>query len=238
MYNPSSWSSCDDTLLGSARSAMWSLFALGLVTSILMSSVQAHPHMFMDATARLQFDSDGRLTHVRSAFVVDEYNSLLTVADLELDQEEDGILTPAEEQKVLDRVYEGFAPYDFYVDLRLGRSHTDPEIKMGPPSGGAVKLQNDQLAITLEVPLIEPLTTTGKTLSLALYDPTFFTAIRTIVAPTFVGPSTCEVTLVPYEETAETRELASWLSMLGPQESSGNENLGIYLADETVITCP
>lgn len=194
--------------------------------------------MFFDASARLKLDEAGRLTHVRTAFVVDEYNSLLTVAELEIDTDEDNVLTPAEERKVLERVYEGFAPYDYFVDVRLGRSHTDPEVPVIAPSGGAVRMQDGQLAITLEVPLAEPLDLAGRTVSLSLYDPTYFTEIRTRVTPQFDSETACDIVLVPFEPNAETAQLASYLSQLGPNENPEAENLGIYLSDETVITCP
>ena len=77
-------------------------FYSGVLAAVLLPvPAAAHPHIFVDTGFAFEFDDAGRLSQVKVTWQYDEFYSLLITEDLQLDQDGDGILTPAERARLI-----------------------------------------------------------------------------------------------------------------------------------------
>ena len=167
---------------------------LGLVKSglvaalsafILPQSASAHPHMFFASTAQFVLDDEGRLEKLRTVFLVDELNTLYTFTELGVNTDGDQNLSSEEKDKIGESVLGGFGYYDYFTKLRnqLGA------IPLGKPTEVTVNMVKGRLGLSFVLPLKQPLALRGETLSLQLYDPTYFTAISIDSCLLYTSPS-------------------------------------------------
>jgi len=232
--------------------------------SAASSSAQAHPHMFFNATAQFVVDEAKQIKSVRVAFLIDEYNTLLTVAELGLDEDRDGALSQADEQKALETIVEGFGHYGYFTELTASGNG----IPLGDPSSGAAWLESGQLGVVMDLPLTGTIPLSGAQLDLALYDPTYFTAISLAIEPQLVsvdgapfktspdranGDSTgsagansaaaatggpeCSVNLKKFDADQQTMELQSQLAELSREETPADATVGALFADRVTLRC-
>lgn len=204
------------------------------VTFVATQAVNAHPHMFFKSTAQFVLDEQGRLTKLRVVFLVDELNTLYTFSELKVNQDGDNKLTAAETDKVARTVMEGFGQHGYFTNLR----DDSGKIRLRKPSGVAVHLEQLRLGLAFVIPLEKPLELKGKSLSLQLYDPTYFTAITIDLPPMVVGKGAkCSVAVSKPEETEQTRRSQVLLSQLSREETPDVENVGVMFAETTRLTC-
>jgi len=190
--------------------------------------------MFFSATAQFVIDESKKLTGIRVAYLIDEYNTTLTLADLGLDEDNDGVLTDKERAKVVSQISEGFSQYGYFAHMLEGKR----KVEFAKPTSAVARLENMQLGVVFDIPLAAAMPLKGKALNLQLYDPTFFTQITMEMAPLIVGPSDgCAVALKSYEETDETAELQEFLSAISREEETGERNFGVLYADTTTLNC-
>ena len=69
---------------------------LFLPLATLATPALAHPHMFLDATVQVLLNDQGAAASVQITWVYDDLSSLQYIADLGLDMDGDGALTPDE----------------------------------------------------------------------------------------------------------------------------------------------
>lgn len=205
-----------------------------LVTFVAAQVASAHPHMFFKSTAQFVLDEQGRLSKLRVVFLVDELNTLYTFTELKVNKDGDNKLTPAETDKIARTVMEGFGHHGYFTNLKDGSE----EIPLRTPSSVAVHLEKLRLGLAFVIPLEKPLDLEGKSLSLQLYDPTYFTAITIDLPPMVVGKGAkCSVAVSKPEETEQTRRHQVLLSQLSREETPDVENIGIIFAETTRLTC-
>ena len=156
------------------------LSALGLTAlAVSATPASAHPHMFFDAQAVLTVDDQGRLTGLRVGFVVDELNTLYTIGEMQVDIDGDGVLTPEDQEILSGGMKNGLREWAFFTDLRIGGER----VELGDPSAIETQLAGPNLAARLDFTLPEPLPLKGVETKLKLYDPTYYTEVRTVAAP-------------------------------------------------------
>lgn len=200
----------------------------------LGSAAQAHPHMFFKSTAQFILDEQGKLSKLRVVFLVDELNTTYTFAELGVNKDGDQTLTPAEKAKIAENVSEGFGFYKYFTFLR----DKDNVIALGKPLGVIVQLQQLRLGLSFTIPLKKPLDLKGRSLSLQLYDPTYFTAITIGLVPTIVGKAVpCSVTVKKPTENERTRRSQVLLSQLSREETPEESDVGAVFAETTRLVC-
>lgn len=197
-------------------------------------AAQSHPHMFFRSTAQFLLDSEGRLSKLRVVFLVDELNTLYTFAELGVNQDGDQELTDEEIEKVAATILEGFGHYNYFTHLR----HQHASVALGKPLGVTVQIQQRQLGLSFMIPLQTPLDPRGKSLSLKLYDPTYFTAVTIDLPPTVIGKgANCSVSVAKPADTVQTRTSQRLLSQLSREQTPEVADVGVLFAETTRLTC-
>jgi ABC-type nickel/cobalt efflux system permease component RcnA/ABC-type uncharacterized transport system substrate-binding protein len=153
----------------------------------------AHPHIFIDAHARIVFDANGAVSEIHNTWVFDEAYSAWAIQGL--DTNNDGTVSVDEMQPLADDNLQGLSEYNFYTFA--GEGAVDLKFKALP---GATYTY-DGKRVTLDFGLTpEKPYRIGKTLELSITDPEYYVAI-TFADPSTVtlenAPSGCAVRLDP-----------------------------------------
>ncbi len=210
-----------------------SLMTLPFVFAIACAA-QAHPHMFFKSTAQFVVDGKGRLSQLRVVFLVDELNTMYTLAELGVNKDGDQTLSEEEINKIAENVLEGFGHYGYFTHL----SDQSGAIALGKPVDISVQLHQLRLGLSFLLPLQKPLQLSGRSLSLQLYDPTYFTAITIDLLPTFQGSGVlCSVSVSRLSDTVQSRRSKLLLSQLSREETPQEENVGAVFAETARLTC-
>ncbi|MGR3454656.1 DUF1007 family protein [Pseudooceanicola sp.] len=145
------------------------LLSAALCATLSGGAVQAHPHVFVDTTLRIETDAEGRPVAVEVTWLYDELYSLLIFEDMGLDSDYDGALTP-EELAQLDGFDMQWIP-GFAGDLYL--SGGAGPIRLGPPEPQSTRVEGGRIETVHRRPLASP---GPETIVLRAYDPTYYTA--------------------------------------------------------------
>ncbi|MGI9523349.1 MAG: DUF1007 family protein [Hyphomicrobiaceae bacterium] len=206
---------------------------LAIMLSIA-SAAQAHPHMFFNSTAEFILDGQGRLSKLRVVFLIDELNTVYTFAELGVNKDGNQELSDEEKHKIAQNVLEGFGHYRYFTHLR----DQNGAIALGKPRSVTVQLDQLRLGLAFLIPLETPLVLSGRSISLQLYDPTYFTAITIDLPPTVVGSGTeCSVSVSQPSDTEQTRRSQLLLSQLSREQTPQIENVGAVFAATTRLKC-
>lgn len=197
-------------------------------------AAQAHPHMFFSSTAKFILDGQGRLSKLQVVFLIDELNTMYTFAELGVNKDGDQTLTEEETTKIARTVLEGFGHFGYFTYLR----DQSGAIALGKPLDLTVQVHQSRLGLVFLLPLKRPIALSGKSISLQLYDPTYFTAITIDLPPTVVGRGfECSVAVSQPAETDQTRQSARLLAQLSREETPQMENVGAVFAETMRLTC-
>src|SRR5204863_5758091 len=86
----------------------------------LSSPALAHPHIFIDAKAKIVFDAEGRVTAIHNEWTFDEAYSSWSIQGLDTDN--DGQMTGAEMQELAIENMDGLSEYEYYTFAGRGRA--------------------------------------------------------------------------------------------------------------------
>ena len=195
---------------------------------------KAHPHVFVDARTGFVFGSDRQLEAIKVSWRYDEFTTLVLFETLELDLDQDGQLNDADRVKILEG--ETNWPQDYKGDIYLEvLGHDYP---LGRPEAAAVTLNANQIEVSFDLPLSQPIRIETAPVFLRLYDPFFYYAY-TIVPPTDPTdlPEDCQAQIVPFEPNAADSALQDKLAALGREDMPAVGNVGRLFSDEVQLTC-
>lgn len=194
---------------------------------------QAHPHMFVDAMSELRLDDAGYLTGLRTTMFIDAFTSLYVL-------EENGVTSPAVPLTQTQRdtigadAAEGLGIYEYFTDLRVD----EERLSFASAAVDDVQVSGERLVLTLDLTLAAPRDLRGRSLDLALYDPTFFADVRTMAPPVLpIAAPECDVVLTPFEPTQLESYSLMALSALSREETPDDPRIGAQFADRSAITC-
>ena len=160
------------------------LSALCVIAAPVIS--QAHPHVFIDAGLRAVVDADGTFTGLEVRWAYDDFYSLLIFADMGLDPDGNGVLTP-EEITQLD----GFDLQ--WIDGYQGDSYATSNgmpVALGPPESRGATVENGRI-ITTHFRAAAAAPADG--LQIKAFDPTFYTAYALVGQVLVDGPCTSHI---------------------------------------------
>ncbi len=207
--------------------------ALALTATTLAPAASAHPHMFVEARSEITINESGRLTGVRTSMLIDELTTLFTL-------EANGVvsldapLTEGQQRAIGDGMVEGLGYYDYFTDLDVDGAR----LSFAEATVTDVRLEGAQLAATLELRLDAPLDLRGRSIGLALYDPTYFAAVETLAPPSLPDAlDACQARLVKFEPTNLDSTTLAALGALSREETPEDERIGARFADRSTITC-
>ena len=134
---------------------------------VACGQVQAHPHVFVTATAELQIE-DGSLERITQSWRFDLFFSQVLISDF--DQNSSGTLEGVEVDQMRDVVFGSLKDYSYFTWLTFDGAFRD----LGDAAEIDVEVEDGELVFHFTVPLAEPLAMTGQVAVLSLLDPTIY----------------------------------------------------------------
>jgi len=186
-----------------------SLFWLWLPVAIATPAV-AHPHIFIDATAKVLFNDAGEVIGIENSWTFDEAFSAWQTA--ELDVNGDGKTSSEEMADLAKENILGLAEYDFYTYAGEGSS----TLPMASVDNARFEYENGRSTFTFGIEPQGPYRIKD-TFEVAIYDPEYYVAITIADASAVTlenAPAGCLVSLQAPREMPQ--ELADQLYSLPP----------------------
>lgn len=131
---------------------------------------EAHPHIWIDAKARISFNDAGELVAIHNTWTFDEAFSVWQIQGL--DTNNDGITSSEEMQDLADENLKGLAEYGFYTLAGEGNA-SEPFASM---DDGKFVFENNRSTFTFGIEPQGPYRIKGK-FELAIADPEYYVAI-------------------------------------------------------------
>lgn len=200
-----------------------------------VTSLAAHPHVFIDTGIDLVVDAQGQLTHLRVTWEYDALYSLLITEDMGLDPDGDGTLTKAE----IDRL-NGFDMQwvdEFNGDLLA--SSGGRQIALSGPKDVITRFEDARI-VTSHLRALETPAPAGSPVTISPFDPTYYTAYEVSRPVTAPEGSDCDITRQMPDMTGATAKLQQQLAALAPNEDPadvGLPEIGAELATNVIVTC-
>ena len=208
---------------------------LALVSLVALAGLaqpaQAHPHVWITAKAEIVYAADGNVSGVRHHWTFDAgYSAYLTQG---LDKNGDGKLTPDELQDMAKENAESLVDFDYFTVLKVNGAKQAFE----PPREYGMTFENGLARLSLLLPVKSP--PNGKTLSLEVYDPSFFVSFSLAEGDDAVrlagAPKGCAATVArPKPVAADQKKLSeSFFEAL-----TSASNYGSNFANRAIVACP
>lgn len=208
------------------------LRVLSFLTGLCVAPLAwAHPHVFIDATLRLEADSAGRVEAIEVTWAYDTLFSLLVLSDRAMDMDGDLVLTDAEKDALLgfdlQNWPDGFEGALFVFDgkraLQLGRAE--------PVSVTLV----DGALVTRHRRALEPVDVKAvEALRLQPYDPYYYAAIS--LAGVNGLPEGCALEVIA-PDTDAADALVAEMGATQNEAFFEEVKVGIHYAFTAEVTC-
>jgi ABC-type uncharacterized transport system substrate-binding protein len=198
-------------------------------------AVQAHPHIFVDATVEAIFDDQGRVEAVRIGWTYDEFISLSIIESQTLDPDYDGVLTP--EALAALSGFDMDWDADFAGDTYL--TQDGAALALDGPSDWTAGYADGKVSSTHVRRLADPVDATETPLVIKTYDPGFYTAYTVIGTPALTGRDDCKAEIFTPDTDAADQALLSALAQLPTTADIeiAYPEVGATYAQEMRITC-
>jgi len=208
---------------------------IGIVVFLCLGGVShAHPHVFVNAKAGFQVDSEKRLLALRISWRYDAFTTLYLYDALDLDSDRDGELTDADLAVIA--AAETDWPPDYNGDVHL--SVSGESTKLARPLNAEAEMVEGEVIVSFDLPLATPVAMAGQRASLQLYDPVYYYAYSvTVDVESQEMDLPCEATANPFEPNDAAAETLLSLATLSREETPNDPNIGASFADEIVLTC-
>ena len=180
---------------------------IGLLVA-LVAPASAHPHIFIDAKAKIIFNDAGEVIGVENSWTFDEAFSAWQTA--ELDVNKDGTTSTEEMAELADENIKGLAEYAFYTYAGEGES----TLPLASMDNARFVYENGRSTLTFGVEPQGPYRIKD-TFEVAIYDPEYYVAITipdTSAVTLENAPQGCAVSLQAPREMSQ--ELADRLYAL------------------------
>jgi ABC-type uncharacterized transport system substrate-binding protein len=210
--------------------------SLCLAAGLAGTAAHAHPHIFIDTRIEVLLDDQNRAVGVRIDWVYDELFSLSEIANLGLDADWDGKLSPEEEAALSGfdmKWVEGFQG-DTYALL------DDAELVLGPPQDWSASYDGTRITSTHLRMLAAPVDIAAATLYVQAYDPGFYSTYAIAeTAKLTGGTGACTAEVWGPDIDAADEALKAALSEYGADENIEMDfpSVGKNFAEEVRVTC-
>lgn len=206
-----------------------------MLTGLAPLGAMAHPHVFIDAGLDVLIDGENRVTAVRVTWSYDDFYSLVTIQDRDMDADGDGHLTEAELDDLARTDVdwdEGF-PGDLYIETASG------PVALERPTGFAARYEDGRLTTSHLRILSAPVDVSAAPLTVRIYDPTFFVAYDVTLPVTVDKAPGCAVSRIAANLDAAYSLVEELLYGPGAQEYTDDTypEVGAAFADTLTVTC-
>ena len=211
------------------RTALWIGAA---ATALAAGPACAHPHVWVEANAKILFGRDGKVDAIRNDWVFDEMYSAFAVQGLEKDGKlaSSADLAPLAKSNVAD-----LKEYEYFTYAKAA-GH---KLQFAAPIDYSLEERPDKrVVLHFTLPLAEP-TKTGHFMSVQIYDPTYFVDFE--LAPNDPveladAPGGCSKTVLGANPlvVADGQKLAkSFDTGLTP-----SDDFALKMASRVIVACP
>lgn len=138
--------------------------------ALTAGTATAHPHIWIDAKAKIVFNDAGELTNIYNTWTFDEAFSVWQIQGL--DTNGDGVTSSEEMQDLANENLQGLAEYKFYTLAGEG----DATLPFASMDDGKFVFENNRSTFTFGIEPQAPYRIKGK-FELAIADPEFYVAI-------------------------------------------------------------
>jgi len=210
--------------------------ALALTLGLVAAPAGGHPHVFVDTGFELVFDDAGRLAAIRTAWVYDEFFSLLVIEDGGHDADFDGQISSAELEGL--RGFDMDWPDGFEGDVEIVQG--DDRVSLGPPEAVTTDWQMGRLISTHLRRFETPLDPAAGEIVIRPYDPTYYTDYSVVTETRMTGRQDCTAETWEPDLGAAEQELRAALAEVAPGvnlEEEGYPEVGGLFAEEVRVTC-
>lgn len=196
------------------------------------SPALAHPHVWVTAKAEIVYDGDGRIAGLRHAWTFDKaYSAFVTQG---LDKNGDGKLTPEELQDLAKENTESLVEFEYFTVLKGNGKKQD----FSAPRDYRMVFADEVVTLTYFLPLKAP--ATAKTVSLEVYDPTYFVSFSLAEGDpvTLAGaPQGC-ATNISRPKNTDAPSQAQPMSEAFFQTLTAASAFGGQFANKAIVACP
>ena len=201
--------------------------ALALVAAAFSSPATAHPHVWVEVTTQVVYDSKGAASGVRHAWKFDDMYSTFALQDLP--QKTKGVFTREELAPLAEVNITSLKESDFFTYAKAGGK----DVELGDASDYWLDYQNEALTLYFTLPF--KASQQAKELTVEVYDPSYFVnfGFAEKDGVTLVGaPAQCKASIEkPKEMTfGQSRAMNESAFMAG--------NLGANYASKIAVKCP
>lgn len=130
---------------------------------------RAHPHVWVTVRTAVLFE-DGAITGIQHAWTFDDMYTATAIEGL--DANKDGKYERNELKALAQVNMDGLKEFNYFTTAARGKD----AIELGAPTDYWLDYTNTLLTLHFTLPLTQPLTATGKALTFAAEDPSFFIA--------------------------------------------------------------
>ncbi|SDU36598.1 DUF1007 family protein [Stappia sp. ES.058] len=210
--------------------------AIAMLAMLLSAAAAlAHPHVFVEARAEVVFDDQKRVHAVRHVWRFDEAFTAFAVQGLDADG--DGDLTRAELQPLAQINVESLAEFGFFTFLYRGGA----EVAFAEPEEYWLDFYGGRLTLFYTLPLSEPIIADASSLTLDVFDPSYFVAFEMAKEHPFAlvdAPDTCKLSFTPPPELdAQTATTLAEIPASERQLSSDLLEVTETLSNSATIGC-
>ncbi|MEP0518806.1 MAG: DUF1007 family protein [Hyphomicrobiales bacterium] len=170
-----------------------------IATPLLSNPVSAHPHVWVDTRAEVEFDNQKRVSAVKHSWTFDEAFSVYVIQGL--DENGDGIYTREELSSLAQINVESLADFAFFTFMGVEEATVD----FNDPRDYWLNYdaKRSRLTLNFTLPLKQPALVIGE-LVLEIYDPEAFVAFSVnendSIKLASSAPSNCGLKVKPAEE--------------------------------------
>jgi ABC-type uncharacterized transport system substrate-binding protein len=214
-------------------SSLTRLLAISALLGMAAIPAAAHPHVWVTVKSELRWQDDGRVAGVRHAWTFDEgYSAYVTQG---LDTNRDGKLTPDELLELAKENTTSLVDFDYFTIIKAnGRTQA-----FGDPTDYGMAFDKGTATLSFYLPLRAPVRA-DKSLSLEVYDPTFFVEFRLAdgedAVATTGAPKGCVTTVTRPKAIDPVQQQKLGEAFF--EALSSSSNFGAQFANRAIIACP
>ncbi len=206
---------------------------LAVALGLCAAPVAAHPHVFIDTGIEVIFDIEGRAEAVRITWTYDDLISLALLSERGMDEDFDGVLTPAELATLngFDMQWEPGITGDTYALLG------DKPLVLSRPSDWTVSYADARITTT-HLRLLDAPVVLSVPLVVQVYDSSYYTAYTITGDAVLTGATSCTAEAFEPDRAAADQILADSITEMAGGDAEGDfPAVGAAYAEEVRVTC-